>query len=64
MSITKESELLGMKKVSEAVAYTLKEMIRYAQPGITTKQLDDYGASILQAYGARSAPYETASNTI
>ena len=26
MSITKESELIGMKKASEAVAYTLKEM--------------------------------------
>ncbi len=59
MSITKISELLGMKKVSEAVAYTLREMIQYAQPGMTTKQLDDYGAAILRAYGARSAPYET-----
>lgn len=59
MSITKTSELLGMKKVSEAVAYTLREMIQYAQPGMTTKQLDDYGAAILRAYGARSAPYET-----
>lgn len=26
MSITKESELVGMKKASEAVALTLKEM--------------------------------------
>jgi methionyl aminopeptidase len=30
MSITKESELLGMKKVSEAVALTLKEMRKFA----------------------------------
>jgi methionyl aminopeptidase len=59
MSITKTSELLGMKKVSEAVAYTLREMMQYAQPGMTTKQLDDHGAAILRAYGARSAPYET-----
>ena len=43
MSITKESELIGMKKASEAVAYTLKEMRNYAQPGMTTKQLDNYG---------------------
>ena len=47
MSITTETELIGMKKASEAVAYTLKEMRNYAQPGITTKQLDNYGATIL-----------------
>ncbi|AEV96443.1 type I methionyl aminopeptidase [Niastella koreensis] len=59
MSITKESELAGMKKVSEAVAHTLKEMRDYAQPGMTTKQLDNYGAKILRDFGARSAPYAT-----
>ncbi|MEO6638591.1 MAG: type I methionyl aminopeptidase [Ginsengibacter sp.] len=57
MSITKETELSGMKKASEAVACTLKEMRNYAQPGMTTKHLDDYGASILRDFGARSAPY-------
>lgn len=57
MSITKEAELIGMKKVSEAVAHTLKEMRDYARPGMTTKQLDNYGAKILSDLGARSAPY-------
>jgi methionyl aminopeptidase len=57
MSITKEAELTGMKKASEAVACTLKEMSAYAQPGMTTKQLDDYGAKILSDFGARSAPH-------
>lgn len=57
MSITKEAELAGMKGASEAVATTLKEMSRYAQPGMTTKQLDDYGAQILADFGAKSAPY-------
>ncbi|HSU49016.1 MAG TPA: M24 family metallopeptidase, partial [Segetibacter sp.] len=59
MSITKETELIGMKKASEAVAYTLKEMRDYAQPGMTTKQLDEYGAKILSHFGAKSAPYLT-----
>ncbi|MCH5720394.1 type I methionyl aminopeptidase [Niabella hibiscisoli] len=59
MSITKEAELAGMQKASEAVAYALKEMVAYAQPGITTKQLDDYGAAILADFGANSAPYLT-----
>lgn len=56
MSITNEAELAGMKKASEAVAHTLKEMTAYAQPGMTTKQLDDYGADILASFGGRSAP--------
>ena len=51
MSITKETELTGMKKASEAVACTLKEM--------TTKQLDEYGAKILLDFGAKSAPHLT-----
>jgi methionyl aminopeptidase len=59
MSITNEAELNGMKKASEAVAYTLKEMIRYARPGMTTKQLDNYGATVLSDLGAKSAPYLT-----
>ena len=29
MSITRESELIGMQKASEAVAHTLKEMRNY-----------------------------------
>lgn len=59
MSINKESELAGMKKASEAVALTLKEMTQYATPGMTTKQLDEFGAQVLNKLGARSAPYLT-----
>ena len=57
MSITSEAELTGMKKASEAVAVTLKEMSNYAQPGMSTKQLDNYGAKVLADFGAKSAPY-------
>ena len=59
MSITKESELEGMKKASEAVALTLKKMTAFAQPGISTKELDNYGGQILNELGAKSAPYLT-----
>lgn len=59
MSITREEELIGMQKASEVVAYALKEMRNYAKPGITTKQLDDYGAAILANFGAKSAPLLT-----
>lgn len=59
MSITTEAELAGMKKVSDAVALTLKEMRNYARPGMSTKQLDDFGAGILNDLGAHSAPFTT-----
>jgi methionyl aminopeptidase len=59
MSITKYSELIGMQKVSEAVAFTLREMRNYARPGMTTKQLDTFGGQILNDLGAKSAPYLT-----
>jgi len=59
MSIQGEADLKGMKKISEIVAYALKEMCKYAKPGMTTKHLDEYGAQILSDHGARSAPIET-----
>ena len=59
MSISSDSELNGMKKVSDVVAYTLKEMKNYARPGMTTKELDDFGADILKDFGANSAPFMT-----
>jgi methionyl aminopeptidase len=59
MSITKEAELIGMKKASDAVACTLKKMREFAKPGMSTKQLDSYGGQILNALGAKSAPYLT-----
>ena len=59
MSITKESDLIGMQKASEAVAITLREMTSYVSPGMTTKQLDEYGAKILNSLGAKSAPFLT-----
>lgn len=48
-----------MQKASEAVALTLKEMRNFALPGMTTRQLDNYGGQILKDLGAKSAPYLT-----
>lgn len=59
MSISTDAELIGMKKVSDVVAYTLKEMKNFVKPGMTTKELDDFGASILNGFGANSAPFMT-----
>lgn len=59
MSITNESELIGMKRISEIVGTTLKQMREYAKLGMSTKELDEFGGNILKSYGAKSAPYET-----
>ncbi|MBS7565005.1 type I methionyl aminopeptidase [Mucilaginibacter sp. Bleaf8] len=56
MSIESENDLLGMSRVSEAVAQTLRAMREYAKPGMNTYELDLYGAAILQQFGARPAP--------
>src|ERR1700744_2889758 len=56
MSITTEYERIGMQQVSHAVAITLKKMRAFARPGISTKELDDYGGKLLAQMGAHSAP--------
>jgi methionyl aminopeptidase len=59
MLIKTEQEQNGMKRVSEAVALTLVKMKEYAQEGMSTKEIDDYGRELLQTLGAKSAPFVT-----
>ncbi len=47
---------MGMKRVSDAVALTLKAMKDYARPGMSTLELDQFGEAYLAQFGARSAP--------
>ena len=56
MSITSQEELLGMERISNAVAETLKRMREYAAPGMSTEELDNFGGNILSEMGAKSAP--------
>lgn len=59
MIIQTEEELRGLQEISNIVAITLKEMRGYARIGMTTKELDDFGADILKKCGANSAPFVT-----
>lgn len=56
MSISSQAELIGMKAISEAVGVTLREMRNFATPGLSTRELDEYGRTILEKFGAKSAP--------
>jgi methionyl aminopeptidase len=59
MSITTEDEKIGIQHASDAVAVTLKKMREFASPGMSTKELDEYGGAMLEQMGARSAPLLT-----
>lgn len=59
MIIKTDGEFEGIRKISNIVASVLKEMKEYARVGMTTKDLDDFGAGILKCSGAVSAPFET-----
>ena len=54
MSIKSQADLIGIQQVSEVVALTLKQMRDYAAPGMSTKELDDFGGKLLREAGARS----------
>ena len=56
MSIETEIDLQGMQEAGRVVALTLRQMIDYARPGMTTRELDEYGRELLSTYGATSAP--------
>jgi methionyl aminopeptidase len=56
MSLKSEEELLGMQAISQIVGSTLIRMQQYAQPGMSTYELDQYGRQLLEMNGARSAP--------
>jgi methionyl aminopeptidase len=56
MSITSQADLEGIKQAGETVGITLRKMRAYAKAGMSTKQLDDYGATLLRGMGAQSAP--------
>ena len=56
MSITSEDELIGMQRISQVVADTLRQMRAHVKPGMSAKELDDFGGSLLESQGAKSAP--------
>lgn len=56
MQIQNDKDLKGMTRIGELCGLTLKLMLDQAEPGMSTKQLDDIGREFLQKQGATSAP--------
>lgn len=59
MTIEREDQLDGLKRIGLIVARTLEAMRRGAEPGMTTAELDAIGARLLELDGAKSAPKTT-----
>jgi len=56
MQIETNQDLEGMKRIGQICAHALKYMLDRAEPGMSTKHLDDIGRDFLQKEGATSAP--------
>src|ERR1700684_458856 len=56
MSIGSPEELAALRAAGRAVADALLAMRRAVRPGVTTAELDDVGARVFRAAGARSGP--------
>ncbi len=59
MTVTRQDELDGLKRIGRIVAETMQAMIRAAEPGMTTVELDGIGRALLDAEGAVPAPEAT-----
>jgi methionyl aminopeptidase len=56
MSINHPSQLEALKTAGRIVRLMLERMKEHVRPGVTTKQLDEIGAEVMEKNGARSAP--------
>ncbi|MFC6651466.1 type I methionyl aminopeptidase [Paenibacillus rhizoplanae] len=52
-------DMQGLKAAGKVVGYTIAEMKKSVVPGMTTAELDEVGAKILNHFGAKSAPKVT-----
>src|SRR5262245_25769876 len=56
MTIENDNDLEALKRIGAIVAQTLQAMGKALEPGMTTRELDEIGAKLLEREGARSAP--------
>lgn len=56
MTVSDDDDLTGLKQIGRIVADTLEAMGKALEPGMTTRELDQVGRTLMEAAGARSAP--------
>jgi methionyl aminopeptidase len=56
VSIESEKDLAGLRAAGNVVAEALAAMNAAVRPGVTTRELDEVGASVFAQHRARSAP--------
>ncbi|MFT3817222.1 MAG: M24 family metallopeptidase [Rubrivivax sp.] len=56
MTIETQDDVAALKRVGSIVSLVLQRMLDAAEPGMTTRELDQLGERLLDAHGARSAP--------
>ncbi len=56
MSVESPEDIIALKKIGKIVAETIHTMFAKMEAGMTTMELEAIGSSILESYGARSAP--------
>lgn len=59
MTIETENDLIALQAIGKIVASVLRDMMRQAEPGMTTAELDEIGRVLLEREGAQSAPRVT-----
>lgn len=59
MTIENEEDLIGMRRAGCVVATVLADMLEHMAVGMTTAELDAFGAKRLTELGGRSAPQAT-----
>lgn len=56
MTIETQDDVLALQRIGRIVSMTLHKMLDAAEPGMTTRELDQLGEHLLDSQGARSAP--------
>lgn len=56
MTVENDQDVAGILKTGRVVAEVRDAMLGAVEPGMTTAELDDFGAEMLDRFGAKSAP--------
>jgi len=56
VSVESERDILGLRAAGRVVSLALRAMRGAVREGVTTRELDEVGAAVFRAHGARSAP--------